>query len=291
MIKPTQSFDLISSNIKVVQKDFNSTLAIMKKLLFIICVFCSAIGNCQKINAVKTEQISINIDPNSFAGYDALGSFYYIEQQTLFKQNSSQTWQYKNPQLGKISRVDVMNPLKVVVFFEMQNTVVLLDAQLNETQKINFNEKTPDIFPSAVGLASGNRLWLYNSLNQRIGLYDYTQNKWQPLGTTLTSAPVVFGSDYNYFFWTNTNQEVYRLDVFGKTTMLGLLPKNDQFVWANEQAIIYQSDGDLYWFNFNDNKRLFIEIDKKSFKKFTYKDQILSIFTDQGISNYKINLP
>jgi hypothetical protein len=72
---------------------------------------------------------------------------------------------------------------------------------------------------------------------------------------------------------------------------LGILPENKQFIWTSEHSILYESAGDLYAYNFNDNKRLFIEIDKKSFKKFTYKDQILSIFTDQGISNYKISLP
>jgi len=34
-----------------------------------------------------------------------------------------------------------------------------------------------------------------------------------------------------------------------------------------------------------------IENVEKSFKNFYYKDQILSIFTNQGISNYKITIP
>jgi hypothetical protein len=34
-----------------------------------------------------------------------------------------------------------------------------------------------------------------------------------------------------------------------------------------------------------------IEISEKTFKKFYYKDQILSIFTAKGITNYKITIP
>jgi hypothetical protein len=47
----------------------------------------------------------------------------------------------------------------------------------------------------------------------------------------------------------------------------------------------------LYRYDFVDNKSTLIEISEKTFKNFTYKDQILSIFTNQGITNYKITLP
>lgn len=263
----------------------------MKKLLLLICLISSAWMRGQKITAEFIGAIPLKTTEGIFLGFDSLGAYYRIEQQVLIKQNGSQVWQYKNLQLGKISRVDLLNPLQIVVYFEAQNTVTLLDAQLNETQKINFNEKMPELFPSAVGLASGNRLWLLNSLNQRIGLYDFKQNKWQVLGIPLTAAPMHPHSDYNYFFWSNAQDELYRIDVFGKVTFLGRLPQNEGFVWADEQTILYQFEGQLFRYNFNDHKRYFVEIDKKSFKNFTYKDQILSIFTDQGISNYKINLP
>ena len=43
----------------------------------------------------------------------------------------------------KIKKVDLINPLKVTLFYEEFNTVVLLDNQMNEIQKIDFskNEK------------------------------------------------------------------------------------------------------------------------------------------------------
>ncbi|MBS7787292.1 hypothetical protein KIH23_08275 [Flavobacterium sp. CYK-55] len=263
----------------------------MRKGLLVISLFLSIMGFAQKISATKIGDIKTISADDIFLGYDALGAFYKISSQTLIKQNDQQVWQYKNPQLGKIGSVDLKNPLKIVVFFEAQNTTAILDSQLNETQKINFNEKLPEILPAAIGLASGNRLWIYNSLTQRLGLYDYNLNKWQPLSTTLRSAPKNYTSDFNYFFWANTSGELSRCDVYGKIDHLGRLPENEQFVWAGTQSIILQSGNDLYWYDFTDNKRLFIEIDKKSFKNFTYKDQILSIFTNQGITNYKINLP
>jgi hypothetical protein len=55
--------------------------------------------------------------------------------------------------------------------------------------------------------------------------------------------------------------------------------------------MLFSIDGKLYFKVFEENQLYQIDIFEKSFKKFYYKDQILSIFTDRGISNYKITLP
>jgi hypothetical protein len=71
--------------------------------------------------------------------------------------------------LGKITKVDLQNPLKIVLFYESFN-VAPLDNQLNEIQKINFSSNANPIVITATGIASQNQLWVYNSLNQQIGL-------------------------------------------------------------------------------------------------------------------------
>ena len=60
----------------------------------------------------------------------------------FYKTKDHQSLEYKNISLGKITKVDLQNPLKIVLFYENFNTAVLLDNQLNETQKINFSENT-----------------------------------------------------------------------------------------------------------------------------------------------------
>ena len=62
-------------------------------------------------------------------------------------------------------------------------------------------------------------------------------------------------------------------------------------LWATDTVLLYKKGGDLYRYDFVGNKSTLIEIGEKTFKNFTYKDQILSIFTDQGITNYKITIP
>lgn len=233
----------------------------------------------------------IELTADTFLGYDSLGAYYYVSNNILTKETGKQTWQYKNPVLGKLKHVDLQNPLKLVLFFQDFNTVILLDNQLNETQKINLSEEKNPILPLGIGLASGNRLWIYNSLSQKVGLYDYAKKEYREITTPFANNVVYYESDFNYFRWIDELGQAMRCDVYGMVESLGKIPKNDQVQWATDTNLIYRKDDQLYRYEFNGNKSTFIEIGKKSFKNFSYKDQILSIFTDHGITNYKISIP
>ncbi len=50
-------------------------------------------------------------------------------------------------------------------------------------------------------------------------------------------------------------------------------------------------EGKLYVQDVKNNTIFPIENVENSFENFYYKDQILSIFTNQGITNYKISIP
>ena len=243
------------------------------------------------IVAQATRLESFELHADAVPGYDALGAFYYITNNILTKQTDKQNWQYKNPVLGKLTKVDLQSPLKIVLFFQDFNTVVLLDSQLNETQRINFSDDKDPVFPLGIGLASGNRLWIYNSVSQKIGLYDYAKREFRNLTTPFPNNVVYYESDFNYFRWIDDHANAFRCDVYGKIDILGTVPQNGQVQWATDTLLFYKKDNGLYQFDFNGNKSTFIETGEKSFKNFTYKDQILSIFTDHGITNYKIILP
>jgi hypothetical protein len=70
-------------------------------------------------------------------GYDSFG-FIIPLKQYFSKIGTRETFVYQNFSLGKITKVDLQNPLKIVLFYENFNTVVTLDNQLNEIQKSIF---------------------------------------------------------------------------------------------------------------------------------------------------------
>jgi len=262
-----------------------------KKLILLLFIFPFVFAFSQE-QSLKAQLISTQkIDADEFVGYDGLENLYYIKNNVFFKKYKKELWQYKNLSLGKITKIDLQNPLKIVLFYENFNTVVTLDNQLSETQKISFSENETPIIVSATGIASQNRLWIYNSLSNQIILFNYLNNTLQTTIPFFNEKIKYYYSDFNSFQWIDDDLNWYSSDIFGKIIALGKVAPFDQIQVIGTQILIFSKDGKLYLQDLNKNSIYTIENVEKSFKNFYYKDQILSIFTNQEITNYKITIP
>ena len=263
----------------------------MKNLLIIAFLFVISIsfGQEKVCNAIKQNSISNTAD--EFLGYDEFGYFYSIKNNILSKNKKEETFEYKNISLGKPTKIDIQNPLKIMLFYKNFNSIILLDNQLSETQKINFSENEMPILVDAAGIASQNRLWIYNSLTQEIGLFDYLKNTYQSITPSFQGNIKYYKSDFNAFQWIDDKLNWFSCDVFGKITSLGKMADFDQIQITTNQEIIFSKAGKLFLKDLKKDSIYSIENVDKSFQNFYYKDQILSIFTNQEITNYKITIP
>lgn len=263
----------------------------MKKLVYLILFCWATIGFCQNQNPTITKLNTIELDADEFLGYDSLGYVYYIKNNVLSKKKEAEYYNYSNIALGKISRVDLQNPLKLVLFYEDFNTIVTVDNQLNETQKINFSENTFPIVATATGLAAQNQLWVFDSNTQQLGLFDYLKNTSKTLAVPFVDRIKFFSSDFNTFYWLDTKNNWFSCDLFGAVTSIGIIPDYDYLALINSYQYIYTKDGKVIFTDLKKQQNAPLEISEKTFVKIYYKDQILSIFTTSGISNYKIIIP
>lgn len=261
--------------------------SIFKFLLFFSCIIC--LGQKQKTTATKTNSIVFEAD--FYIGCDGFENYFYIKNNVLFKKNDAAILQYQNVSLGKLTKVDISNPLKIVLFYEEFNSVILLDNQLNEIQKINFSKNEEPIVASAVGLSGQNQLWIYNSLNQQIGLYDLNTGFYKNLGVPIKETFSIYQTDFNYFHWIDSQNNWISCSIYGRVFSHGNIDSFTQIQIIDNDKILYLKNNQLYFKDLSKDTTFEIEIVEKSFEKFYYKDQILSIFTNQGITNYKITIP
>ena len=262
-----------------------------KKLIFLFLIMSFVFAYSQE-QTLKAQLVSTQkIDADTFVGFDGMGNIYYTKNNVFYKKNKQELWQYKNISLGKITKIDFQNQLKIMLFYENFNTIILLDNQLNETQKINFSENSIPILVSATGIASQNRLWIYNSLTQQIGLFAYLKNTFQTVTPSLNGNIKKYDADFNTFRWIDDKKNWYAVDVFGKITSLGKVPDFDQIQMGINQEILFSKGEKLFLQDIGKNTFYAIENLEKSFKNFFYRDQILVIFTNQEITNYQITIP
>lgn len=229
-----------------------------------------------------------------FVGTDAFGWQYTVADNEFRKQKDKTTLKYKNVALGDIYRADLQNPLQIVLFYKKFNTVVLLDNQLNETLKINFSalpQGAPDLLVEAAGLASQNRLWLYDINTQQIGVFDPSKNTFKALTPPFNDGVQYYQNDYNYFYWIDTAGKCFAVNLFGSVTTLGQVPQFEGVFFLDGSNVLLHTAEGLCVYSLPLQTAKKVTVVEKTFESFYYKDQILSIFTNDQIIQYKINLP
>ena len=263
----------------------------IKKLLFITILnfYCLSMSSQDFISVTKLETVEAECE--LFLGFDNQQNTYIIKENVLTKKSTTTAYQYNNLGLGKITRVDFQNPLQIVVFYKSFNTVVLLDNQLNEIKKIDFNLKSTPVTLEAVALSSQNQVWIYDSTSSKIGLYNVNNDTIKWISTMLENPILHYESDYIHFYWTDVNLSLYRISIYGAIEKLGSLPKFDSIQLTKNNNSIYQLENQLFYYNLTSKSSSKIAIDEKIISKFFFRDGILSIFTQNEITNYKIILP
>lgn len=262
----------------------------MKKvfLVLILLQFCFGFAQDEVVPFFKNSE---KWDNGRFVDRDTYGNFYGIFENEFRKISQNATVFYRNVALGKISRADLQNPLQIVLFYRGFTTAVLLDNQLNETSRINFSELDYPLNPEAVGLASQNRLWVFDLLSQKLGLFDLRKKNFLPLTPPFTDPIQFYQTDYNYFYWIDAKQRLYVANIFGKTALLGEIPKAEMYQIVSDKRVLFANEGIIYVFNLENGSVSAVSGIEKSFTGFSYKDEILSIFTEQEIQHFKISLP
>lgn len=260
------------------------------KITFILLLlFAFGFSQTKLPEAELLEKIAVDADV--FIGYDKFDFLYFIKNNVLHKVKNGQSLEYKNLALGQITKVDLLNPLKIIVFYERFNTAVTLDNQLNEILKINFSQLKTPLVVSNIGIASQNQLWVFDEISQQLFLYDSANGNLKTVGTPLSEAIIFYNSDFNTFEWLDKSNHFYQCSIFGTVREVNLPFEFDALLFTDNDFIIYKKDENLFCFGKKTNNFIILKNSDKTFENLTYKNQILSIFTNREISNYKITIP
>ena len=164
----------------------------MNRLHFLL-VLC-----CWNLQAQIPTAPSTSLKCDQFYGVDDFENLYFSTDNIIYKESNENRLEFYDIQLGDIASVDIINPLKILVFYRDTQTIVFLDNRLNEQLRINFNDLKPQRFIEHARLAGERRLWLYNVDMSRLELYDYINDKVINSTTPLTSPVIDMQSDYNF---------------------------------------------------------------------------------------------
>lgn len=263
----------------------------MKNVILFLLLLSVSSSFSQENKVLFSELSSEKIDANQVIGLDKFGFLYYTKDNVFIKKKASKTFEYKNLSLGKIEKIDIQNPLKIVLFYKNFNTVVTLDNQLNEIQKINFSENEKQIAVEATGMSSQNRFWIFNNLTQKIGLYDYLSNDYVELTQAFQGNLKYYQTNFNAFQWIDEQLNWFDCSVFGKITNLGKVPDFEKIQIIDQNYLLFLKENNLFLKDLKTQETKLLKKGDKTIESFFYSEENLVIFTNQQITIYKFILP
>ncbi|MDX1464033.1 MAG: hypothetical protein R3359_13325 [Marinirhabdus sp.] len=166
------------------------------KAFFLVAILSITLCSAQAPKLVGETPLAVH----TYVGTDTYKNLYYIKDMAFYKEGPDGNYVFKDFSLGPLSQIDLINPLKILLFYEQTNTVVFIDNRLNEVERINFNNLPRFVNIVSVGNAGNNRVWLFNSDTQQLELYDYRQQRALQTSLPMEGKPMSMASNFNYCY-------------------------------------------------------------------------------------------
>ena len=153
---------------------------------------------------------------------------------------------------------------------------------LQSNRQISFSDINKNsIIANAIGIAAQNKLWFYDTISQKIGLFNFINDDFKWISTPFQGNFKHYESDFNNFQWIDTDLNWFTCNLYGEIKLIRKVPEFDKIQIINSDSILFSKGEHLYFLDFKSNKSQEVQNVNKSFDFFIYKDQILSIFTNK----------
>lgn len=259
----------------------------MKKLLLLSLLIAQFSIAQDKVELVLKD--SIQLKAKKLFGTNGFDTFYYTTKDFTFHKKIKDTvLTYTNFQLGEITSVNAFNPLKINLFYENFNTVVVLDNRFAEIFKIDFNTNTTYKNISHVSTGYDNSIWIFNVDTQQLELYDYKSNKTKLKSTTIQSEILDLKSDYNYAYLLSQDF-LYVYNYFG--SLVGKY-KNDSYTKMAfcKAFLILQKENTLHLLNKNTSEISSLRHSKMLINQFLVTNESLYLYRDNYLLKYQLKI-
>lgn len=259
------------------------------KFLYFLCLFClTQVSFSQEIESRLLATYPFELE--RFIGVDNFDNFYGINKDVFYKIEEGKTQEFQALQLGEISSADIINPLKITLFYKNTNTVVILDNNLNEIKRINFSQLPKFKNLGFATTAKDRSLWIYNLDLQRIELFDYNRNKTSSHTQPLDKEILRQKSNFN-FCWVLGEKQLKKYNSYGS---LVTKIENQKFINItedNENLLVLKNDFSLALLVKNQKKFIPLSISKIGIKDFYLQNEFLYIYSKEKIYQYQLTLP
>ena len=232
---------------------------------------------------------------------DHFGNLYIADKDQLKKLDSKgkKLFSQSLKKYGEIAKIDVRNPMKLLLFSEQQQSLFYLDntltkqendIDLGDVETIGFEINYATQVSSS---SQADKIWVYDQENSTINLI--ASNQAQSIKIE-NSAGLLNFSKVNQFFEANGNlwivdpqKGIFTFDIYG--TLLSHLEINE-ITWleVDENYIYILKENKIIITNLNSNSKKELILPIKNVGKFKIREKSIYLESENSIFKYKMEI-
>lgn len=262
------------------------------KIIFAINLMCiiTFFSNAQQqIISFPSENKNISVDN--------LNNIYLYNTSSIHKYNSTgnKIATYSNNKLGDIDKIDVSNPMKVLVLHKNQNYLSVLDNTLSLENNLIINLTELDLYNTSEFTYSAidNGIWFYDKELLQLIKVDVNMNKTYESGNllnllSLDSLNVVDLVEYKNKLYLITDSNILVFDNFGAYYSTIKLDKIDKVLDIKTDIIYYINNNKIKLYNIKDFENFTIDFNLNNYFDISIKNNLIYIVNKGFLSVYKM---
>lgn len=267
-----------------------------KNLLKLLLLCCCILILGWKSNAQSFKLIKQIDTLAKIARVDNLGNLFVVtpaNELMKFNPDGKFLWNYTNNSFGDIDQIDITDPLRVILYYQAYQQVVVLNNNLSEISNYSFNNN-PNQQIALVASANNNGFWIYDQLNRELkklsnNFIDELKsgNIYQRNGIDMNAVYML--SNDQYVFINDAGEGVRIFDRFGNYYKTAVINPVKAFEVEGDE-LIYQQDNKLLRYNFMTFKSEEIKLPIiKAGSTFSYRLKRLFILNEKGLTLWALN--
>jgi len=259
----------------------------MKKIILFLILLGGIQASFAQRNVVLKDSITLRAD--QFLGIDSFGAVYYLKDNIFYKKWNDREWQFGDFILGQLTQVTILNPLKIALFYQTSNTLVLVDKYLSEIDRVNFNTTVEFKNISLVSSANDNSVWIFDTNTQQLEVFNTISEKTLVATQPINELPEVLRSNFNYC-WILTPETLYQFNIYGSLLYRSENSEYKNIQIFNNDLIIEKEDG-LYYRTTSTEKLEKLNLPEIPIKQFYVTQEILYIYHQSTIYSFDLTPP
>lgn len=218
---------------------------------------------------------------------DKLGLVYLVNNgnEIIKLQGEQILFRYSSKRLGNITRLDVSNPQKVLVYYGDYYQVVFLDNTLSEIDQLNLDALGYwDV--ESVALSRDNFIWIYDPVNVKLikisqnGSVQLSTNELFDVGFSADYSPHIMVDDEMVYLYDRS--ELKAFNEYG--SWIKTIPLENEGLQIINQGFIIMRDNTLYFYptdvQFKDNLQEIAKVD--NLIQFRLAENVLHVIDGGG---------